>query len=95
MGPVLSVPRLLVDVNRLYATLPGEVFVTVKRHEVSGTTDSEEYQQAVNEYSQRYMNRVQPKPEAAQRAEQGIGIQVVRTMWGAVRVTGHRQSQGI
>lgn len=49
---------------RLYATLPEAMFAAVQRHEAAGTTDSEEYQQAVGAFSRRYMNRVWPKPES-------------------------------
>ncbi|MCC6457477.1 MAG: proline iminopeptidase-family hydrolase [Caldilineaceae bacterium] len=91
VGPVLSAPRALADINRLYATLPEEVLATVKRHEAAGTLDSEEYQQAVEEYSRRYMNRVRPKPESSQRASQGVGVQVFHTVWGPyeLQVTGN------
>lgn len=82
VGPVLSTARLMADINRLYATLPQEVFAAVQRHEAAGTMDSEEYQQAVEAFSRRYMNRVWPKPEASQRAGQGVGVQVFHTMWG-------------
>jgi proline iminopeptidase len=91
VGPVLSVPRMLADIQRLYATLPAELFATVKRHEAAGTLESEEYRQAVEEFSQRYMNRVRPKPEASQRASQGVGVQVFHTMWGPyeLQITGN------
>jgi len=89
--PALSEARLLADINRLYATLPDEVFAAVQRHEAAGTMDSEEYQQAVEVYSRRYMNRVWPKPEWSQRASQGVGVQVIQTMWGPyeLQVTGN------
>ncbi len=91
VGPILSVPRFLADINRLYATLPEEVFAAVQRHEAAGTMDSEKYQQAVEVYSRRYMNRVWPKPESSQRASQGVGVQVVHTVVGPyeLQVTGN------
>lgn len=82
VGPVLSAPRMLADITRLYATLPEEMFAAVQRHEAAGTMDSEEYQQAVEAYSRRYMNRVWPKPESSQRTGRGVGVQVVHTVWG-------------
>jgi proline iminopeptidase len=91
VGPALSVARLMRDVNRLYATLPEELWAAIVRHEAAGTLASEEYQQAVAAYSQRYMNRVQPEPEAAQRAGQGVGLPVIHTLWGPyeLQVTGN------
>jgi proline iminopeptidase len=82
VGPVLTSARLLADNTRKYATLPEEVFATVQRHEAAGTMNSEEYQNAVEEFSRRYMNRVRPKPESSERASQGVGVQVYHTMWG-------------
>jgi len=91
VGPVLSAQRLMADINRLYATLPEGMFAAVQRHEAAGTMDSEEYQQAVEGFKRRYMNQVRPEPEAAQRAGQGVGVQVVHTMWGPyeLQVTGN------
>lgn len=56
--------------------------------------DSEEYQQAVEEFNRRYMNRVRPKPEASQRASQGVGAQVWNTMWGPyeLQITGNMKN---
>jgi proline iminopeptidase len=82
VGPVLSAPIMVANNARLYATLPAEMFAAVQRHEAAGTMDSEEYQQAVEEFSRRYMNRVRPKPEASQRAGRGVGVQVFHTVWG-------------
>lgn len=91
VGPVLSAARLIEDANRLYATLPEDMFAAVQRHEAAGTLDSEEYQQAVEAFKRRYMNQVRPKPEWSQRAGQGVGVQVFYTMWGPyeLQVTGN------
>lgn len=91
VGPILSTARHVADCNRLYATLPEDMFATMQRHEAVGTMDSEEYQQAVEEFKRRYMNRVPPKPEASQEASQGVGVQVFHTMWGPyeLQVTGN------
>lgn len=81
-SPALSIPRYLEDTSRQVADLPPEIQMTLKRHEAAGTIDSQEYQQAVEEYSQRYVVRLQPTPELLQRAAEGFGISVYRTMWG-------------
>ncbi len=90
-NPVLSIPQVLEDINRLYASLPGEVWATMKRLEAEGAMASEEYQQGVEAYVQRYMSRVQPEPEASRRAREKLGIQVYQTMWGPyeLQVTGN------
>lgn len=91
VGPVLSAPRMVANNARLYATLPEELFAAVQRHEAAGTMDSEEYQQAVEAFSRRYMNQVRPKPEWSQRAGQGVGVQVFHTVWGPyeLKLTGN------
>jgi hypothetical protein len=73
VSPILSIAHHLADIHRLYATLSGETLTPMKRHEAAGTMDTEEYQNAVMEFAQRYMMRMQPKPEASQRARQGVG----------------------
>ena len=43
--------------------LPKEVQDTLKKHEADGTTDSEEYEEAVGVFYARHLCRVQPMPE--------------------------------
>jgi L-proline amide hydrolase len=49
--------------DRLRAELPPEVEQTLRRHESAGTTDSEEYEQAVRVFYDRHVCRVPRPPE--------------------------------
>jgi L-proline amide hydrolase len=55
------------EANRLRGLLPEEVQETLTRHEAAGTTDSEDYQQAVMRFYERHLCRVVPFPEPLQR----------------------------
>jgi len=81
-SPILSVPRLRKDTTELLSQLPAEVQEVLSRHEAAGTMDSEEYQGAMMEFTKRYMCRLDPMPESLMRSIQGIGVQVILTMWG-------------
>lgn len=52
--------------NRLRSLLPDDVQETLTRHEQDGTTDSEEYAQAVLAYYERHLCRI-PFPDSLQR----------------------------
>src|SRR5579864_5475718 len=68
-----SVPLWVAEANRLRELLPPEVNATLLRHEEAGTTDSQEYLDAVQVYYERHVCRVRPLPEYAQRAFDQIG----------------------
>lgn len=82
-SPPLSIPRWMEDAERLRRHLPPEVEATLRRHEAAGTTDSEEYWQATLVYYRRHLTRLDPLPEALQRAIAGFNQAVYATMWGA------------
>jgi proline iminopeptidase len=77
-----SVAQYLAEVTRLVENLPGDVRTVLRQHEQAGTTDSAAYQQAVEEFNRRHLCRMQPYPEAMQRAGAGIGVAVYQTMQG-------------
>jgi L-proline amide hydrolase len=52
--------------NRLRGLLPAEVQRTLTRHEEAGTTDSDEYEQAVMRFYERHLCRI-PFPDGLQR----------------------------
>ncbi len=54
------------EANRLRDLLPDDVQGTLRRHEAAGTTDSEEYQQAMMRFYERHLCRI-PFPEPLQR----------------------------
>ena len=55
------------ETERLRSLLPADVQETLTRNEVAGTTDSEEYEQAVNVFYERHVCRVVPFPDGLQR----------------------------
>ena len=54
------------EANRLRSLLPSEVQDTLTRHEAAGTTDTDEYEQAVMQFYERHLCRI-PFPECLQR----------------------------
>lgn len=76
-----SIPLWIAEANRLRAELPPEVQATLTRHEEAGTTDSEEYQQAMMVFYDRHVLRIQPMPDYVQRTFDNMG-QVYLTMNG-------------
>jgi len=76
-----SIPLWIAEANRLRAELPPEVQATLTRHEEAGTTDSEEYQQAMIVFYDRHVLRIQPMPDYVQRTFDNMG-QVYLTMNG-------------
>ena len=68
-----SIPLWVAEANRLRDLLPPEVNATLQKHEAAGTTDSKEYQEAMQVFYNRHVCRVQPYPEYVQRAFDQIG----------------------
>jgi proline-specific peptidase len=71
------------EANRLREELPPDVQATLLRHEADGTTDTQDYQDAVNVFYQRHLCRV-PIPDYMQRSMDYItkGGEVYNTMNG-------------
>ncbi len=70
-----SMPSMVLwvqEANRLRAMLPLGVNETLLRHEQAGTTDSPEYQAAVEVFNQRHLCRLAVKPEFVTRAKSGF-----------------------
>lgn len=82
-GPFLSAPRYLAGLVPLRTALPADVQATLDRHEVAGTTDSEEYQAAMTEFFHRHLCRLDPWPDAWMRTANSFNAVVYETMWGA------------
>lgn len=77
-----SMPLWVEEANRLRQELPPDVQATLLKHEAAGTTDSEEYQQAMMAFYERHVCRIVPFPESVQRAFERMGTQVYHTMNG-------------
>lgn len=69
-----SIPLWVAEANRLRGLLPPEVNATLLRHEEAGTTDSQEYQDAMQVFYDRHVCRVRPYPEYVKRAFDQIGF---------------------
>jgi L-proline amide hydrolase len=61
-----SIELWVSEANRLRGLLPREVQDTLTRHEAAGTTDSEEYEQAVMQFYERHLCRI-PFPDCLRR----------------------------
>jgi proline-specific peptidase len=72
------------EANKLRQELPPEVEAVLQKHEAAGTTDSQEYQDAMNVFYARHVCRVIPNPEYVQRsfAKLGANPEVYMTMNG-------------
>src|SRR5262249_26834593 len=63
----VSMIQLGAECNRLREALPVEAQAALLKHEANGTTDSEEYQDAMKVFYNRHLCRVIPNPEYVQR----------------------------
>jgi L-proline amide hydrolase len=70
------------EANRLREDLPPEVQQTLLRHEAAGTTESDEYQTAMQAFYDRHVCRVVPAPDYVRRSMEQILNQVYLTMNG-------------
>ncbi len=81
-SPPLSIPRWLEDVGTYRKQLPADVQEVLDRNEIAGTTESEEYEEAVMEFYRIHLCRMDPWPEVLEQTLVGAGLQVYHTMWG-------------
>ena len=81
-SPCLSIPRWLEDVGTYRKQLPADVQEVLDRNEIAGTTESEEYEEAVMEFYRIHLCRMDPWPEVLEQTLVGAGLQVYHTMWG-------------
>jgi len=81
-SPCLSAERWKKDADRFLANLPEDVQQTIARNEEQGTTDSEEYQEAMKEYYKRHVCRLDPLPSVLAESRAKANKDVYMTMWG-------------
>ena len=81
-SPCISIPRWVEDCNNYRKQLPTETQATMAKHEAAGTTGSEEYKAAEQEFNKRHVLRMDPVPEAVARGRRERGTAVYETMWG-------------
>lgn len=89
-SPLLSTPAWIEDANYLRSLLPEEMQEAMTRHEAEGTTDSEEYQAATEEF---YRRHVRGNPVVRAEGCEGAAFNAViyEHMWGPTefRATGN------
>ncbi len=69
-----SIPMWVAEANRLRELLPPEINATLLAHEQAGTTDSQEYVDAVQVFYDRHVCRVRPYPDYVQRGFDQLGF---------------------
>ena len=82
-GPYLSSDLWMQDAKILLAELPKDTQETLQRHELAGTTESKEYQDAAEVFYRRFMyhNRKPKFPKAC--GESKGNDEIYTMMWGA------------
>ncbi|WP_053367040.1 proline iminopeptidase-family hydrolase [Bacillus sp. FJAT-27245] len=81
-SPCLDAPRWAKDQERLLKELPEETQAVIARCEADGTTDSEEYQQAMRVFAKNFVCRIEISPEEREMTSQLANLEVYNTMWG-------------
>jgi proline iminopeptidase len=86
-GPFLSSSRWIADQRVYLALMPEDIQAKVRQAEATGDYDSQEYQQAVNDYYKRHLCRLEPWPDALNRTLANMGVPVYHTMCGPSEFT--------
>lgn len=86
-SPLLSTQRWVEDSRQLLETLPKSTQSIIITHEKAGTTDSAEYQEAVNVYYQHFVCRMNPWPKDLSDAFAHLNQNIYNTMWGPSEFT--------
>ncbi|TWD91578.1 proline iminopeptidase [Neobacillus bataviensis] len=87
-SPCLSAPLWEQDQKRNLKELPTEVQDTIKRCEENGTTDSEEFEAAIEVFCKHFVNRLEKKPEwLEKRPKEYWNSEVYNIMWGPSEFT--------
>ncbi|PLT29426.1 proline iminopeptidase-family hydrolase [Peribacillus deserti] len=78
----LSAPRWADDQKRLLKEMPADVQATIERCETEGNTDNKEYKEATQTYYKKHVCRLDPWPEAMEKAFTLGNPDIYLTMWG-------------
>ncbi len=81
-SPALNVRRWTEDARELLKALPAETQAVIEQHELDGTTDSPEYQEAVMAYYGLYLSRSEPWSSHLMDAFEGFNTELYGYMWG-------------
>ncbi|EKN70103.1 peptidase [Neobacillus bataviensis LMG 21833] len=87
-SPCLSAPLWEQDQKRNLKKLPLDVQETIKRCEDNGTTDSEEFEAAIEVFSKHFVNRMEKQPEWLEQKPSGYrNAEIYNIMWGPSEFT--------
>lgn len=86
-SPCLSAPAWERDQRAYLREFPLELQEIVERHERAGTTDAEEYQDAMTRFYQRHVCRLDPWPQTVVDGFARSSHAVYGLMWGASEFT--------
>lgn len=86
-SPCLSVPRWQADQSGKVKLLSPATRATLEQHEADGTTDDEEYQQALLVFYKKYVCRLDPWPKLLNDSMDNFGLDVYHRMWGPSEFT--------
>jgi len=81
-SPLISTPRWIADNTGYRNQLPAGVREVLDHHEEAGTTDSQEYLDAVMVFYRRHLCRLDPWPDYVNRAFELANFDLYVTMWG-------------
>lgn len=81
-SPCLSAPRWASDQKILLKELPEETQEVINRCESEGTTDSQEYREAIEIFYNKHLCRLYPPPEKLLEGRKLSNSQIYNQMWG-------------
>ncbi len=96
-SPCLSLSLWSKDAEKLLAELPRKTRETLKKHQILGTTNSDEYQIATMDFYQQHVCRLPVWPQHMMDSVYGSNDQVYKTIWGESEflVTGNIKNYNI
>lgn len=86
-GPCLSASRWKEDQRKYVSELPEKTRETILRHEAAGTFAEQEYQDAMMEYYNLHICRMDPWPDCLMRSMERFALPVYQYMWGPSEFT--------
>jgi proline-specific peptidase len=93
-SPCIDVPQWFGDNVNWRRGLPENIRGPLDRHEAAGTTESEEYVEAVGKFANYHFCRLDPWPEDILKSLEVMNVEQFETMWGPadIRCTGTLRS---
>ncbi|MBI5020948.1 MAG: proline iminopeptidase-family hydrolase [Ignavibacteriales bacterium] len=86
-GPLISTPLWIKDAAILLSTLPDSIQDIIHKNETAGTTDSPQYQKAIDEYNRRYLFHKNPHLRPSECEGVKSNNFIYKFMWGPSEFT--------